>query len=230
MKRKVVLALCTVALATSAVAAGRSGSFGEAVKARLLAFASPAAAPAPAPAQAQKLAPGKPAATSAQTQQTRPVPENAVYNEFFYHVNFLRKKAAKEEKAGKEAGQLRAFYKRQAKLDDAQNEKLSKAASDLERELDLMDAKARKVIDKFRADVKALDIKPGEKMPEPPAQLKTMQAERDALVMRAKENLRANLGDEAFGRLDQYVRQNIAPRMTAQRFDRPRPDNPNRPR
>lgn len=227
MKRKVVLALCTVALATSAVAAGRSGTFGEAVKARLLAYASPASA-ATAAAPSPKPAPGKPAAT--QPQASQPAPEHAVYNEFFYHVNFLRKKADKEEKGGKEAAQLRAFYKRQAKLDDAQNEKLSKAASDLERQLDLIDAKARKVIDKFRAGVKAMDIKPGQKMPEPPAQLKTMQAERDALVMRAKENLRANLGDEAFGRLDQYVRQNIAPRMTAQRFDRPRPENPNRPR
>ncbi|HEV7890820.1 MAG TPA: hypothetical protein VGP08_09285 [Pyrinomonadaceae bacterium] len=227
MKRKVVLALCTVALATSAVAAGRSGTFGEAVKARLLAYASPAAAAAPT-APSQKPAPGKPGAT--QQAAAHPVPENAVYNEFFYHVNFLRKKADKEEKGGKDARQLRAFYKRQAKLDDAQNDKVSKAASDLEHKLDLMDAKARKVIDKFRADVQAMDIKPGQKMPDPPAQLKTMQAERDALVMSAKESLRANLGDEAFGRLDQYVRQNIAPKMTAQRFDRPRPDNPNRPR
>ena len=220
MKRKVVLALCTVALATSAVAAGRSGAFGEAIKARFLAAAAPA----------QKPAPGRPAANQQQTQQTHPVPENAVYNEFFYHVTFLRKKADKEEKAGKDAGLLRAFYKRQAKLDDAQNEKVSKAASDLERELDVMDKKARKVIDKFRADVKAMDIKPGQKMPDPPAELKTMQAERDALVLRARDGLRASVGDEAFGRLDQYVRQNIAPKMTAQRFDRPRPDNPNRPR
>ena len=228
MKRKVVVALFTAALATSAVAAGRSGAFGEAVKARLLAAAAPA--PVAATAPARKPAPGRPAANQQQTQQTHAVPENAVYNEFFYHVNFLRKKADKEEKAGKDAKSLRAFYKRQAKLDDAQNEKVSKAASDLERQLDLMDAKARKIIDKFRADVQAMDIKPGQKMPEPPAQLKTMQAERDALVMSAKESLRANLGDEAFGRLDQYVRQNIAPRMTAQRFDRPRPENPNRPR
>lgn len=228
MKRKVVVALFTVALATSAVAAGRSGAFGEAVKARLLAAAAPA--PVAATAPAQKPAPGRPAANQQQTQQTQPVPENAVYNEFFYHVNFLRKKADKEEKAGKDAKSLRAFYKRQAKLDDAQNEKVSKAASDLERELDLMDKKARKVIDKFRADVKAMDIKPGQKMPEPPAELKSMQAERDALVLHARDNLRANLGDDAFGRLDQYVRQNIAPRMTAQRFDRPRPENPNRPR
>lgn len=227
MKRKVVLALCTVALATSAVAAGRRGTFGEAVKARLLAYASPAAAAATAPAPSQKPAPGKPAATQ---QQAQPAPEHAVYNEFFYHVNFLRKKADKEEKTGKDAGLLRAFYKRQAKLDDAQNDKVSKAASDLERKLDLLDAKARKVIDKFRADVRKMNIKPGEKMPDPPAELKSMQAERDALVMGAKDGLRANLGDDAFGRLDQYVRQNIAPRMTAHRFDRPRPDNPNRPR
>ncbi len=75
-----------------------------------------------------------------------------------------------------------------------------------------------------------MDIKPGQRPPDPPAELKAMQEERDALVMGALDGLRANLGGEAFGRLDQYIQQHIAPRMTTTRVDRPRPENPNRPR
>lgn len=225
MNRKVVVALCTVTLATSAVAAGKREALGEALKARFLA-ASPAAA-----ATAQEPAPGRPAGAQTQAQPSqRPVPAHAVYNEFFFHVNFLRKKAAKEVAAGKDAGALRSFYKRQAALDDAQNMLIDKAAAELERELERVDRKISKVIEKFRADVQAMEIKPGQRPPDPPAELKGMQAERDALVMRALDGLRASLGGEAFGRLDQYIQQHIAPRMTAMRFDRPRPENPNRPR
>lgn len=226
MNRRVVVALCIVTLATSAVAAGKREALGEALKARFLA-ASPAAA-----AQAQKPAPGRPAGAQSQQAQAprQPAPAHAVYNEFFFHVNFLRKKAAKEEQAGKDAGLLRSFYKRQAKLDDAQNDLVEKAASDLERELERVDRKVAKVVEKFRADVQAMEIKPGQRPPDPPAELKAMRAEREALVMRSLEGLRARLGGEAFGRLDQYIRQHIAPRMTAMRFDRPRPENPDRPR
>ena len=224
MNRKVILALCTVALATSAVAAGSRGALGESLKARFRS-ASPAS-PTQKPATAARAA----AAPTKVQQQPPTVPEHAVYNEFFFHVNFLRKKAAKEEASGKESAQLRNFYKRQAKLDDKQNALIDKAAADLERELEAMDQKADKIIKKFRADVQAMDIKPGQRPPDPPGVLKTMQAERDALIVRAREGLHASLGAEAFGRLDQYVQQNIAPRMKAERLDRPRPENPNRPR
>ena len=223
MNRKVVVALCVVALATSAVAASKREALGEALKSGFF-TASPAAPSAKAQAPGQ----GRPAAATQQPQ--RQVPAHAVYNEFFFHVNFLRKKAAKEEAAGKEAGALRSFYKRQAKLDDAQNLTVDKAAADLERELDRVDQKIARVIEKFRADVQAMEIKPGQRPPDPPVGLKAMQEERDALVMRALDGLRASLGGEAFGRLDQYIQQHIAPRMSAARVDRPRPENPNRPR
>lgn len=228
MNRKVVVALCTLALVTSAVAAGKREALGEAMRTRFL--AAPAAPAAPVPQQ--QPAPGRPAGATPQQAQPaqQPAPAHAVYNEFFYHVNFLRKKAAKEEAAGKQAGLLRSFYKRQAKLDEAQNGLIDKTASDLGAALERMDEKARKIILKFRADVRAMDIKPGQRPPDPPAELKAMQAERDALILRARDGLRASLGGEAFGRLDQYVQQNIAPRMTAAGLGRQLPENPNQPR
>lgn len=221
MNRKVFVALCVVALATSAAAAGHRTPLGEALKTQFLAATPAATAPARQPGQ------GRPAG---EQPPQRPVPPHAVYNEFFFHVNFLRKKAAKEEADGKDAKPLRSFYKRQAELDDAQNLLVDKAAADLERELERVDKKVAKIIEKFRADVQAMEIAPGQRPPDPPAELRGMQEERDALVMSALEGLRANLGGEAFGRLDRYIQQHIAPRMTALRVDRPRPENPNRPR
>lgn len=226
MNRKVVVALCTLALVTSAVAAGKREALGEAMRTRFL--AAPAATAAPAQ---QQPAPGRPAGATPQAQPPQqPAPAHAVYNEFFYHVNFLKSKAEKEEKAGKDAAMLRSFYKRQAKIDDAQLQLLDRVAADLKGQLDQLDQKAQKIIRKFRADVQAMEIKPGQRPPDPPAELKAMQAERDALILRARDGLRASLGGEAFGRLDRYVQQNIAPRMTAASMGRPLPENPNRPR
>lgn len=100
----------------------------------------------------------------------------------------------------------------------------------MERDVDVLDRRAAKIIEKYRAGVQKMKIKPGDKMPELPAELRTMQAERDALVLRARDSLRERLGEESFQNLDQYIRQNIARKITAERFDRPRPGNPNRPR
>lgn len=220
MNRKVVVALCAVTLMTSAVAAGQRAAVGEVLKTHFLGTARAV------PVSRQQPSPGRPAEETRQ----RAVPAHAVYNEFFYHVNFLKQKADKEEQAGKDAAMLRTFYKRQAKLDDAQLQLLDRAAAGLGRRLEQMDRRAQQLIERFRADVQALELAPGQTPPAPPAELKAMQAERDALVLRARDELRAALGEEAFGRLDGYVRQHIAPRMSAERFDRPRPDNPNRPR
>jgi hypothetical protein len=220
MKRKIIVVFCTIALTTTALAAEKRASIGEVLKTHFLATASLV------PASGERPSPSRPA----EQPQQRAVPAHAVYNEFFYHVNFLKRKADKEEKAGKEAALLRSFYKRQAKLDDAQTQLLDRAAADLGGKLERMDQKAQKIIEKFRADVQATEIKPGQRPPAPPTELKAMQAERDTLVLRARDELRASLGEEAFARLDHYVQQNIATRMNAERFDRPRPANPNRPR
>lgn len=220
MKRKVFVVLCTVALVTSAFVVIRGEAMSEVLKTRFL------GATRYVPASAQKPSPNRAADETA----PRSVPAHAVFNEFFYHVSFLKKQAEKEEKAGKDAAALRSFYKRQAKLDDAQQRHLDQTASKLARELERMDEKAQKLIKQFRAEVQAMHIAPGQMPPAPPEELKAMQAERNASVLRSRDELRDALGEEAFGRLDRYVQQNIATRMMAERFDRPRPENPNRPR
>lgn len=222
MNKRIVVAICLVALATSAFAINARVETSNALQPHV-----------PQPSNIGDVPDNKLATTNrilSSSQQQQTVPEHAVYNELFYHVSFLKKKADKEQKEGKDASLLRTFYKRQAKLDDTQNQLLDQTAADLERDVNMIDKKAQKVIEKFRADVQKLKIKPGDRMPEPPAELKTMQAERDSLVIRARDTLRAALGKEAFQRFDQYVRENIAKKMTAERFDRPRPENPNRPR
>lgn len=221
MNKKIVVAVCLIALATSAFAVGGHAKLGKALRPYIPTSSDVA------PATAKSLSAANPTPTAPMQPA---VPEHAVYNELFYHVNFLKKKADKEQQAGRDASVLRSFYKRQAKLDDAQSDLLEMTARGLARDAEVLDRQAEKIIKKFRSDVQKIVLKLGDRLPEPPAVLKTMQAERDSLVMRARDSLRAGLGEEAFQRLDQYVQENIARKMTAERLDRPRPANPNRPR
>jgi hypothetical protein len=175
--------------------------------------------------------PAAPGATELQQQAAHPAPpQHAVYDELFYHINFLGRKAAEKEQRGEDAKELRGFYKKQAKLDEKQDAALARVAADVARDLDLMDRKAAKVIKKFRADVQAMNLQPGQMPPSPPEELKAMQQERDAAVLRGRDTLRARLGEQGFARLDAYAQQYIAPRITSTKFDRPRPENPSRPR
>jgi hypothetical protein len=45
----------------------------------------------------------------------------------------------------------------------------------------------------------------------PPAELKTMQEERNAMYLRARDRIRATIGEEDFRRLDEFVMQHGSP-------------------
>jgi hypothetical protein len=137
------------------------------------------------------------------------IPPHVVYDELFYHVTFLRKKADEIEREGKDASPLRSFYKKEAKLNDQQESLLAEIASNCRRDVEEMDKRARQIIKAFRQRVQAMHIQPGETPPPPPLELKTMQDERDAAVLRARDLLRANLGEDAFRQFDAFVQRNI---------------------
>jgi hypothetical protein len=179
-----------------------------------------------AKAQSNQLSAG---ATST-PQQSQPAPPEATYDELFYHVNFLKKKAVEKDQHGEDSTLLHTFYKRQAKLKDKQNDALNKVAADVEREVSALDKKAENIIRQFRATVQGMRLKPGEALPDPPEELKAMEQERSAVILRARDALRTSLGEQGFAQLDSYVQQNIAPKIRTMRLDRPRPNNPNRPR
>ncbi|MBX5479284.1 MAG: hypothetical protein IRZ19_09415 [Pyrinomonas methylaliphatogenes] len=50
-------------------------------------------------------------------------------------------------------------------------------------------------------------------MPPPPAELQQLQRERNWIILRARDQLRAALGPQAFRQLDDYVKLKIVPNI-----------------
>jgi hypothetical protein len=150
---------------------------------------------------------------AAQPQQDGSIPQHVVYDELFYNVAFLKKKADDLDRQGKNSAGLRALYKNGAKLDDRQSDLLFEVASGCQRDVEDLDKRAKHVIEAFRARVEAMPIQPGQTPPPPPEELKSMQEERNATILRARDRLRSGFGEEAFLRFEEYVQHSVKPRI-----------------
>lgn len=140
-------------------------------------------------------------------------PKHVVYGLLFREVAAFRKIAREKELRGEDGSFLHRHHKENIKLDDTQAEALAKGAEETDREVRKLDREARKIIDKGRARHPDGKLKDGEALPPPPAELKALQQQRDAVIMKGREELRAALGDTEFQRFDEFVQQEVTKRM-----------------
>jgi hypothetical protein len=90
-------------------------------------------------------------------------------------------------------------YQRDAQLTDEQTARLLQIAADCEAETNALDQKAQVIILEFRKQIDQSQIKKDKPLPIP-AGLDELQGERDAAVLRHRDQLRNVLGEEAFSR------------------------------
>ena len=147
--------------------------------------------------------------------QPRPggVPDYVAYKHLFHHVAAFKKKAEETERDGKDGAPFRTFFKRKAQLSDEQARLLDQIASDFDQEVKLQDARAKVLIDAYRAQYPDGKVPHGETPKPPPAELKVMTQERNAIILRARDRLRAAFGDDEFRRFDDFVKRNVAPNV-----------------
>lgn len=138
------------------------------------------------------------------------VPEYVIYGALFHHVVDVQQQAGEAEGRGEDASSLRLKFQRKADLTQTQALLLNIIESDCVREVAGQDAKAKVVIDAFKAQHPSGKIKAGEKLPPPPSELIPMQEERNAIILRARDRLRVAFGDEAFERFNHFVATRVA--------------------
>lgn len=119
------------------------------------------------------------------------IPEHILYGQFFSFFVSL---------------QNAAEYESKARLSKEQTTILEEIAKDCEREVALQDAKASKVIADSRAELEKRQ--PGSPIETPP-QLRELQAERDQIILRHRDLLKAKLGPETFARVAEVAREFI---------------------
>lgn len=146
-------------------------------------------------------------------QQVQEVPEHVPYIFLFHQLASLKQQADEADRQGKNDSSLRSLFKNQAALNDEQASALDTIAFDCVREVAQQDAKAKVIIDAFKARHPGGKLQRGETLPPPPAELTAMQEERNAIILRARDRLHTALGEQEFNRFEEFVKQHVVPNV-----------------
>ena len=156
---------------------------------------------------------------SAQSQQPD-VPDQIAYRHLFRYVGKLKKQADELEGRGKDATSYRTHFKRAANLSEYNARTLDNIATQYLSEVQVVDARARQVIESYRALYPDGKVPKGETPAPPPSELKQLREQRDAITLRYRDSLRSNFGEEEFSNFNnKFVKKRIAPNI------RPAEDN-----
>ena len=147
--------------------------------------------------------------SQAQSRPPAQIPEHVLYRHLFHHVVALKKKAEDLEKDRKDATQFRTHFKRQAQLSDEQVRVLDLVAAQYDSQEKVLDARAKPIIDAYKAQYPGGQVPHGQKPVPPPLELRSLSQERDALAMRGRDQLRAALGYD-FERFDKFIKTRVA--------------------
>jgi hypothetical protein len=145
--------------------------------------------------------------------QAPDIPEHVVYGLLFRERALFRKKAREQEQKGADGAHFRDFHLNKLKLGAAQAAALDRVADEANREVTRLDREARRIIDDARAKHPGGLLRDGELPPTPPAELTELENERTGVLLRAREQLRAALGDAEFQRLEALLKADAAERM-----------------
>ncbi len=137
------------------------------------------------------------------------VPDRIIYFILFNHLVGLKQESEKELTEGKTPLDYYALYKKEANLDDAQNQFLFQTAQDCLNAIKPIDEKARKIINASQAEIKS-----PEDLPPPPKELSELQQQKDETILRYRDVLKTFLSDEKFVEFNQLMRNKIAPQVT----------------
>lgn len=216
-KRRVFMALCVMTLATSAIA--MNGSARRALSSITQGGGGPSEA---STEERQKAArDNTPLKTAASQEQpggpaqplAADIPRHVIYGMMFREKVLFKKKAQEQESKGADGAFFREFHKNKLKLTDAETSALDRIADETNGEVTKLDKKARKLIDDIRAKHPGGVVKEGEVLPPPPAELTDLENQRTAVLLRARERLRAALGDAQFQRLETLLLEDAAKKM-----------------
>jgi hypothetical protein len=213
-KQLVVVALCLMALATSALALSSSvrhavGSIGRGQDTQSGDPLRPRQQAALENGALGPKAQQDQAADSAQAQ-AQEIPKHVVYGMLFKEIAAFKKKAHELKLKGEDDTHFREYHKRKLSLDEGQSAAFERIADDAARKMSKLDEQAKKVIDGIRAQRPDGRLKEGELPPAPPEELKNLDRQRVDLLLRAREELLAALGEAEFQRLENLLLVNAA--------------------
>jgi len=150
---------------------------------------------------------------SAQSAQPD-VPDQIAYRHLFRYVGKLKKQAEELEGRGKDATSYRTHFKRAANLSEYHARALDNIATQYLSEVQVVDTRARQVIETYRAQYPNGKVPHGEHPVPPPTELKQLREDRDAITLRYRDSLRSTFGDEEFNNFHNgFIKKRIVPNI-----------------
>lgn len=141
------------------------------------------------------------------------VPDEVVYRHLFRHAAAFKAKSDELERQGKDAEHLKGFFKHKASLSDDEAQTFERIAVQCALEIKLIDERAKPIIEAYKAQYPNGQVPHGQPPAAPPAALRQMTKERNDLVLRKRDELRAAFGENEFGRFQDFVKSKIAPNV-----------------
>jgi hypothetical protein len=148
-----------------------------------------------------------------------PMPEEVMYHTLSMQIKSLKEKDAEFRSQGETTGFRESFYKAKLKLAEGQFAAIENAYAEYEARTQPLDARAKQVIDKYRAkypngQLKRIEpsgdaskMQPGyEKPPPAPAELGDLQKKKDEAARGMKDSIRNALGQDTFAEFESALR------------------------
>ena len=151
----------------------------------------------------------------ASQQSVQPeVPDEIAYRHLFRYVAKMRKQAEELEGRGKDATSYRTHFKRAANLSEYHARALDNIATQYLSEVQVVDTRARQVIESYRAQYADGKVPEGETPAPPPSELKQLREQRDAITLRYRDSLHSTFGEVEFSNFNnKFVKKRIAPNI-----------------
>ena len=147
------------------------------------------------------------------------LPDSAKYWVLFRHLTALETKAAEVERRGLDGAPLRNAYREKAKLTEEQAARMASIAFDCVARVEEKDREAMAVIRAARAAFPGGRLKAGEAPPPPPVELARLEAEREAVIVAARDALFRAFGQEEFARFEHFVEREIGAKLRPQKLN-----------
>jgi len=139
------------------------------------------------------------------------VPDEIAYRHLFRYVGKVKKEAEELEGRGKDATSYRTHFIRAANLSEYHARALDNIATQYLSEVQVVDARARQVIESYRAQYPGGKVPKGETPAPPPSELKQLREQRDAITLRYRDSLHSTFGEDEFTRFNtKFVKKRIA--------------------
>lgn len=139
----------------------------------------------------------------------------SAFEHVYRHVKHLQAVDSAAAASGRPTN-LSAYYQNLAGLTAQQSDVIRALSLAALAELDALDGQAKELILNARSQVQS-KLLPGQKPPDPPAQLAALQSTRRAVLVKYRGNLSQALGPTAFARLEQALitKFKVGPQATA---------------